>query len=213
MLAGLVAFPVITAHGGGWATITVESLPDYIVAQRPVDLTFTVRQHGNSPLDDLTPAVRARAGQLVAKAAVLTGKKPGQYTATLTVPQPGAWTITIESGFGNSRVTLLPLRAIDSGAPAPQPLPEAERGRRLFVAKGCLTCHVHGEITGSGEVAVGPPLTGRRWPADYLRQFIADPPATSSSNGGSLRMPDLDLGPQEVAALIAFLNTESKPQR
>src|SRR5947199_50889 len=76
----------------------------------------------------------------------------------------------------------------------------------LFVAKGCVTCHVHGDIEGSGTVAVGPELTGRRWPAEYLKLFLANPAIAPRS--GTFRMPDLGLKPQEIAALAAFLNAE-----
>ena len=207
-LPALLLLPLIAAYGG-WAAVTVQDLPDYVVAGQPVTLTFTVRQHGVTKLSGLKGGkVQAQAGDLSFEAAATPGREAGQYVAALTLPRAGEWTITVFSGFGNGRVTLLPLRAIPAGSSAPAPLAESERGRRLFVAKGCLTCHVHGDIDGSGVVAVGPDLTGRRLAPDYLRQFLANPAIAARS--GAAQMPNLDLKPQEIAALAAFINAEGR---
>jgi len=105
-------------------------------------------------------------------------------------------------------VTLLPLTATAGGA-ALVALPDAERGRRLFVAKGCVTCHLHRDLDMKPMVAIGPELTERRYPAEYLRQFLADPPPAASSKG----MPDLNLKPAEIAALTSFINMERQAAR
>jgi mono/diheme cytochrome c family protein len=197
----LLAVPLIAAYGG-WAAITVEDLPDYGVVRQPLNLTFTVRQHGVTKLSNLEPRVEARgAGATTAAVAVRT-KEEGQYSARLVLPQAGEWTITIHSGFGNSQVTLVPMQVIDPTAQAPAALAAADRGRRLFVAKGCVTCHVHGDVSGSGVVAVGPDLTGRRLAPEYLQRFLADPSMIGSAN----QMPNLNLKQPEIAALIAFLD-------
>src|SRR5574341_2017582 len=140
----LVFLLVPLAAWGGWATITVEDLPDHLVAGQPVTLTFVVRQHGVRPLDGLKPQLEARAmaGGSVVQANATATAGAGRYTATLTVPSPGAWTITIHSGFGNSRSTLEPIPAVVAATRAPQPVAEAQRGRQLFVAKGCGSCHL-----------------------------------------------------------------------
>ena len=92
---------------------------------------------------------------------------------------------------------------------APAPPSEPERGRRLFVAKGCVTCHVHREVAGSGVVAVGPELTNHPLPTDYLKQFLANPGV--GPQNGTARMPDLGLESQEIATLVAFLSAERLP--
>src|SRR6266516_1399473 len=186
MLRVLLLVSLISAYPGGWAAITVEELPDYVVADRPVTLTFTVRQHGVTRLSGLRPRVEARAGGVTAQAMATPGREAGQYVASLTLPRPGP--------------------AIAPRAQAPSSPPDSERGRRLFVAKGCVPCHVHGDIQGSGTVAVGPNLTERRRPADYLRLFLANPAIAPQS--GTFRMPDLGLKSQELAALAAFLSAE-----
>jgi cytochrome c2 len=187
---------------GGWAAITVEDLPDYGVVRQPLNLSFTVRQHGVTKLSDLEPRVEARSAGTTAAAVAQRGKEEGQYAARLVLPQAGEWTITIHSGFGSSRVTLVPMQVIEATAQTPAALAAADRGLRLFVAKGCLTCHLHGDVKGSGVVAVGPELTNRRLAPEYLQRFLADPSMIGSAN----RMPNLNLKQAEIASLIAFLN-------
>ncbi|MGH8622503.1 MAG: c-type cytochrome [Burkholderiales bacterium] len=188
---------------GGWAVITVEDLPDYVVAGQPVTLTYSVRQHGQTLLRGLKGRIDAEAGRSSATAAASAGKSTGHYTATLTLPEVGAWTLTIRSGFGDSRVTLVPLEAIAAGTRLSRALPETERGRRLFVAKGCETCHRPG--------GAGPELAGRQLAADYVKVFIANPPATPRS--GTLPMPNLGLKEPEITALATVLATERRAQR
>jgi hypothetical protein len=204
-----VALLVVGAIGayGGWATVTVEDLPDHVVARRPVSLTFTVRQHGVRLLSGLEPRVEATSGRLTAAAAASAGGEAGQYTAALVLADTGDWSITIRSGFLNSSATLLPIRAIAPDAPTPLPLTEAERGRRLFVAKGCATCHLHRDLR-TTSIGIGPELTAARFPPEYLTRFLANPSAVYVAPAGAREMPNLHLKPLEITALIAFINTE-----
>ena len=199
---------------GGWAVVTLDDMPDAIVSGKPVTLTFTVRQHGHTPLDNLHPSIDAapvRGGDPIRADAVPAGGK-GRYRSTFALPDTGQWRLTINSGWGSSHVDLDPIAVIGAGQPAPA-FAAAERGRRLFVAKGCVTCHVHGDVAGSGVVPVGPALTQLRLPADFLQKFLSDPsilPASQQTNGG---MPNLDLKPAEIAALVAFINAEATTAR
>jgi mono/diheme cytochrome c family protein len=101
------------------------------------------------------------------------------------------------------------VHAIAAGAQPPRPLAEADRGHRLFFAKGCVTCHVRG-TEGTDGMKVGPDLTGRRYPPDYVGTFLADPEKSplSKSNTTATRMPKLDLKDREIASLVAFINSE-----
>src|SRR6266704_2925077 len=198
LLPALLVVTSLAAYGG-WAAITVEDLPDYGVARQPLSLTFTVRQHGVTLLNRLEPRVEAAGGGATIAATAQPESEPGRYTARLVLPQAGDWRITIRSGFMASRVTLLPLPVVEAGAAAPPTPAAGARGEALFVAKGCVTCHLHREVSGSGVVAVGPELTGRRWPAEYLVRFLKDP--SIGPQYGSSRMPNLNLKDAEVAAL------------
>lgn len=206
-------FPAMAAAFGGWASITVEDLPDHVTAGRPINVEFTVRQHGVRPLDGLEPRVEARGRGAPVRAAAAPTGTAGRYRASVTLPQPGDWTVTIHSGFGKSRLTLLPITAQAAGA-TPATIAEGERGRRLFVAKGCVTCHLHRSVEESGTYDVGPELTERPLAPDYLARFLADPSISPSNRGrGEGAMPNLNLDQDEIAALTAFLSGERRASR
>lgn len=203
----------MAALAGGWAVVTVEDLPDHVVAGRPVQLEFTVRQHGVEPRTGLEPQVEARGRGAPMRAVAAPAGAAGRYRATLTLPEPGDWTLTIHSGLGKSRVALLPIAAVAPGT-APAALSDSERGRRLFVAKGCVSCHLHRAVAGSGTYAVGPELTERPLAPDYLARFLADPSVSPSNRGrGDGAMPDLELDQAEIGALVAFLGGERRASR
>lgn len=203
--AGLLALPFPPPHPapalGGWAVISVEDLPDYAVPGRPLELVFTIRQHGVEPMAGLEPTVEIARGSEQRRVAAAPTDRKGVYRARLAFPSAGDWAVTINSGFGPSRVTLVPITAIAAAGALPT-LPEAERGRRLFAAKGCVACHRHAEVPVEKHWGVGPDLTGRRYPVEALRQRLTDPKAALPES----KMPDPDLKPAEIAALTAFIN-------
>ena len=201
----------VAAYYGGWATVTVENLPEQLIAGQPYNMTFSIRQHGHEPLDDLTPRVEMSAGGSEVVARAVRTNKRGYYTATLNVPKSGEWNTTIQTSFGKSHLKLLPIEAVNAGARKAAGWTQSERGQRLFVAKGCVACHQHAKVDGSGYYKVGPDLTEKRFAADYLKQFLADP-SIKPRTPNTPPMPDLDLQGAEIAALVAFINAD-QPKR
>ena len=194
LVPGLL-LPLLMGHAGGWAVITLDDLPDTVEAGKPVAFSYTVRQHGVELLDRLRGGIEATAGRATARGTVTEGKR-GSYTASLTLPSAGEWTVTIKSGFGNSNVTLLPLTVVATGAPLTRTVSDSDRGERLFVAKGCVTCHV--------QLQVGPKLDGKRFDATYLTGYLANP---TPPLPGKPAMPNLGLEKREIASLVAYLNS------
>lgn len=95
--------------------------------------------------------------------------------------------------------------SIDTATPpTPPPLTAAERGRALFLNKGCATCHVNSRADQTPDMLeqVGPNLTRYTNDPAFLQQWLDDPAALRPGTG----MPDLDLSPDEIEDLIAFLN-------
>jgi cytochrome c553 len=207
LLPALLAGPILAASLGGWATITVEDLPEHIVVGQPVELTYTVRQHGVDRLRGLKGEVEARLGRVERTTPAGAGSEAGQYTATVTLPEPGNWTILIRSGFGKSNSKLLPIRAVPANARVAAMAP-AERGKHLFVAKGCVGCHIHQNVGAEAPADIGPDLTTQRFQADYLVKYLRDPSIKTPTTRAQ-RMPDLELKDPEIAALVAFLNAGS----
>ena len=82
---------------------------------------------------------------------------------------------------------------------------EIAYGKALFSAKGCVTCHHHAAVAGSGTFGEGnPDLTTFRWSADYLRTWLQNPAAVRPNT----YMPNLGLKRDEIEALIAFLSAK-----
>lgn len=76
-------------------------------------------------------------------------------------------------------------------------------GKALFVAKGCTTCHLHGQIATRFSVQVGPELTDYPVVPEYVKLWLHDPKAIKPAT----MMPNLQLSDQEIDALVAFLST------
>ena len=208
VLSFVAVFAMVTAlYAGGWAIITVNQLPDYAVAGKPLTLTFTVRQHGVTLLSDLHPTVSATsttANGTPIKSAVSRGNAPGEYTTTLKFPQAGEWTINIDSGFNSNAVKMPVIKVIASGTPAPAPFSPMTRGVRLFTAKGCVGCHRHIEVNPERTIDARFDLSGRRFPPEYLTKFLADPSIKT------MDMPNLNLKSDEIDALAAFISKVMK---
>jgi mono/diheme cytochrome c family protein len=195
---------------GGWAVITVDDLPRSLTIGQPVSIAFTVRQHGMKPLDGLKPTVVAASENKVVgevQASAIASGPTGHYVANLVVPQRGRWTVTINSGFMASRITLSPIPASAAGTRIEDHETPVELGRRLFIAKGCVTCHVHGAVEGYESASVGPDLTPKRYQTDYLAKLLADP-SSARTPGQQRTMPNLELKTSEIARLVAFINAD-----
>ena len=196
---------------GGWAVVTVKDLPEYFVAGQQYTIEFQVRQHGNHLMSQLEPKLlvsssQRRLGGLLGgkdEASIsAVARSEGTYAATFTAPSVEQVFLTIKSGFGPSDLRLYPQPVVAVGA-SRAPLAAAERGRILFVAKGCNTCHANADLTDrpdNNQISVGPELGGRRLARAYVVQKLTKP--------ASQVMPDLGLTTAEVNALTAFLSDE-----
>jgi hypothetical protein len=82
-------------------------------------------------------------------------------------------------------------------------------GEQLFVAKGCITCHVNTKVTNSqGYLTVqyenATNLSNFSAHPDVLRMRLKDPTTVKSDT----QMPNLDLTEVEIEALVAFINSK-----
>ena len=203
LIAGVVAM-------GGWAVVTVKDLPEYFVAGQQYTIEFKVRQHGHTLLGSLEPQLivstsAPRLGGLFGGAneqripAAAKGSE-GTYAATFTAPRAEQLFLTIKSGFGASDLRLYPAAVINPGMTRPA-MAQADRGRMLFVAKGCNACHSNSDLADrpdNQQIKVGPELGGRQLARDYVIQKIKNP--------NSQVMPDLGLTDAEAAAIAVFVN-------
>jgi hypothetical protein len=203
---------------GGWAVSTVENPPASLQSGGSYRIEFTVRQHGVNFLSGLHPQVRVmdasggRSAEVIAEVAAGGAGRDGRYSAEIQVPKVDSVRLVVATGFGRGRqteLTLMPIPVVRPGAGTPK-LSLVAQGHRLFVAKGCGTCHVNGDVPEWAEWneggGVGPELTGRRLDAQYVRQRLTNPTSLPALGNGNLRMPNLGLAESEVAALVALIS-------
>jgi hypothetical protein len=85
---------------------------------------------------------------------------------------------------------------------------QVEMGRRLFIAKGCITCHYNDRAASRSDYWTiemgGPDLTKYSSHPEVLFIRLKDP-ATAKSD---TKMPNLGLKETEIQALIAFINSK-----
>jgi cytochrome c2 len=267
---------VAPAFAGGWAVISLDELPGQMVRGQAYTLGFMVRQHGVTPMANLTPTIyttNPASGDTLTVRAEPAGEV-GHYQATLTFPSEGAWrwsidAFTMQQPMPDLRVlpaepaaagltpTVAPSAAlalviigllgavlavglglrsrsrrlaalavvglmlagagfifINANASSQetavarqnQALSPEKTGQALFVAKGCVTCHLNQRIDArysNFSVQMGPDLSKFSADPDFLRRWLADPSAVKPNT----RMPNLELSPDEIEALIAFLNS------
>ena len=88
-------------------------------------------------------------------------------------------------------VIATPARAQDS----------VQQGQRYFMSNGCYGCHTVGKMG----TPIGPDLSkvGSKYPRTYLERWLRDP----SSQRPNAHMPTLELSPQQVQDLAAFLSS------
>jgi YtkA-like len=107
-----------TANAGGFATVGLSSLPAGVSAGEPWEPDITIRQHGVTPLDGLTPTLTIRNAATGAShdfIASATGE-PGVYRAQVVFPESGRWTIAVATGWrGEGSLTAGPVTI--EGAP------------------------------------------------------------------------------------------------
>lgn len=129
---------------GGWAVVTLDALPEGVVAGQPLTLAFMVRQHGRTPLAGLQPVIRATnpaTGEQVTATAKAEGQV-GRYVATLVFPSAGTWNWEIDA-FGP--VAKMPPLAV---AATPPPSVPVESSGRLALAGAAALIGLVGTVLG-----------------------------------------------------------------
>jgi len=133
------------ALAGGWAVVTLDSLPREVRAGEPFQLGFMVFQHGKTPTNKdlngnpLKPMLTAikQGGAATTQAKVAESIRvearqqgpTGHYVVDLTFPSDGswAWQITLptfyvqDSPSGSNAAIFAPISVLPAAAPAAQP--------------------------------------------------------------------------------------------
>jgi cytochrome c2 len=282
----------LPALAGGWAVISLDSLPGEIVAGQPITIGFTVRQHGRTPLSGLNPNIRLAHLDSNEKLTVyaMDEGEIGHYSATFSLPESGRWQWSIQAfsmdqpmpelsvvaepaqlstsqnanprtnlditkldfypliigllgmlaagiglvyalrrrsrwamaaivvgllvsvaGFARAGIAVASPRIPDANQPVYQPksVDAVEEGEALFIAKGCLSCHINSRVDARYTVfstEIGPNLSQYRTSPEYMHLWLSDPAAVKPET----EMLDLGLSDSEIEALTAFLLQDSR---
>jgi hypothetical protein len=106
MIGMALALVAGAASAGGWAVVTLDTLPGEVRAGETLELGFVVRQHGQTPVDVHTweggrmPVLWARHSETGEELMIGARKAgvEGHYAVSVTFPRAGiwAWQITPE---------------------------------------------------------------------------------------------------------------------
>jgi hypothetical protein len=125
-----------TALAGGWAVVTLDSLPREVRAGARFELGFMVLQHGKTPTntnlngDPLKPLLTAtKQGEPAAtfRAEARQQGQAGHYVVDLTFPSDGRWDWQIvlptfyvqDSPNGSNAAIFAPISVLPAAVPAP----------------------------------------------------------------------------------------------
>lgn len=209
-----------SGFAGGWGVTTVNAMPSVIVAGEKALFQVSVRQHGVRLMTEYGFLPKMRFTHRDGGSFSVTtrkGEKPGVYVAEVVFAKAGVWAWQMTSFPGAQMIDLdvvEPRHAIGARYRIARELRtvngQRERGRTLFMSKGCYACHSHDAIRPSGEFrdAFGgggaPDLSQPKWTAEYLRLWLSDPAGAKPQT----TMPNLDLTSNEIEWLSAFLMHE-----
>jgi hypothetical protein len=122
----LFALPVVallvlapSAVAGGWATVGMSSTPAGTEPGTPWNVNLTVLQHGQTPLDGLSPTITIRNGDATKTFTATPAGKPGVYRAAVVFPSAGTWTYEVDDGFITGQPHTFPPVEIGAAASAP----------------------------------------------------------------------------------------------
>ena len=135
----------VPALAGGWAVVTLDSLPREVRAGEPFQLGFMVFQHGKTPTNKdlngnpLKPMLTAikQGGAATTQAKVAESIRvearqqgpTGHYVVDVAFPSDGSWAWQIalptyyvqDSPSGSNAAILAPISVLPAAAPAPAP--------------------------------------------------------------------------------------------
>ncbi|HEX6288561.1 MAG TPA: hypothetical protein VFZ66_05185 [Herpetosiphonaceae bacterium] len=137
------------ALAGGWAVVTLDSLPSDMQAGKALSLGFMVRQHGVTPIDTnpfgteaLQPLLMARnttTGETLEATARKEGPV-GHFVVDVTFPSAGSWEIEIiPPPFEGTKLGTFVVAAASKSANTAQQGSEAVAPQSSAVSTGILS--------------------------------------------------------------------------
>lgn len=184
--------PALSVAASPANAVVVESQPVAVVAPAPVSPLLIVRAAAfGLGLMGLVFAVQRRSRVAIAWTALCLVVGVGSFMMGSAVPE-------VEAQSESK-----PEASVDTS------VSQVELGRQLFVAKGCITCHVNTKVPNSYDYwTINPEgatnLSNFSASPEILRIRLKDPSEAKSDT----QMPNLGLSAMEIEALIAFINSK-----
>ena len=125
LLSGCILLLLLAtpAKAGGWAVVTVDELPPYVHAGEPMTLGFTVRQHGQHPVNlehVVLTATQVSTRDLLTFTARQEGAT-GHYVVEVLLPTAGTWDWSIQPDWFAS-APMVPLTVLEAKPTTPKRL-------------------------------------------------------------------------------------------
>jgi hypothetical protein len=115
LAAALVSAGV--AQAGGWATVSVDPLPNGIEAGETWRTEITVLQHGRTPLSGLEPLIKISntASGATREFTASAADRTGRYDAQVVFPEAGSWDVVVDpQWWGEAVLTFGPVTVAGS---------------------------------------------------------------------------------------------------
>jgi len=112
----MLLLPVAAVMAGGWVVITVDTLPGQIHAGEATEISFMVRQHGQTPIHSVEPQLTATNTETGQQIQVQAQPAPeiGRFIATVDFPDAGTWEWSISAKPFPQIATFAPLTVLAS---------------------------------------------------------------------------------------------------
>jgi len=212
---GHYSVEVIFPSAGNWEwtikAFTMEQKMPVLNVAAPVAVSVSAPVAKVEPVEASSPAtmwiVRVLALGIGAVGAIVAYRRRSTLAVALTA-------ICLVAGVGSFWTgTAVPAVEAESAsvpeAVSVTSISQVELGRQLFVAKGCITCHVNSKVPDSDEYWTinsdgATDLSNFSASPEILRIRLHDPTQAKSDT----QMPNLGLSGDEIEALIAFINSD-----
>ena len=125
------------ATAGGWATVQLSSLPAGTKAGDTWKAELLVLQHGRTPLENVSPVVRIRNGDVTREFVATATEEAGRYAAEVTFPSAGTWQWEIWDGFSQTH-TFAPVTVAPGGGLGDGSFPTLPLGIVIVALGGAL---------------------------------------------------------------------------
>ena len=150
----LVAVLSVSISAGGWAVVTLDSLPTFVAGQETT-VGFTLRQHGNTLLAGMHPSEitfhNVESCQRRAFPAPDDGPQ-GHYAARVTLPRAGAWEWSINN-FGEHPMPSLTVTPVATPAASAASMSSTSSSRPTTVRNRVRMLRRRRTPCGAAEVA------------------------------------------------------------